>query len=113
MTKREMYNTIATINADNAEIVEFCHHQIELLDAKKTSARGMTATQKANLEVKDAIMNALVFAGEPITITELISTQLQGYTCQKISALLTQLIKEDKVVKTMEKKKAYFAVKPV
>lgn len=48
---------------------------------------------------------------KPITVTELLKDErLEGFTNQKISALLRQLKDEDKVVKTMEKKKAYFAV---
>ena len=46
-TKREMFNLIATRNADDAEIVAFCEHEIQLLDAKKTS-KTPTKTQKAN-----------------------------------------------------------------
>ena len=32
MTKKEMFAHIATVNADNAEIVEFCNREIELLN---------------------------------------------------------------------------------
>ena len=112
MTKRERFNLIATVNADNAEIVDFCAHEVELLDAHKSSKRGMTATQKANVAVKDAIVEALSTIGNATTVTDLIATSdaLAGFTNQKVSALLRQLIEEKKVVKTIEGKKALFSL---
>lgn len=112
MTKREMFETIATINADNAEIVEFCNREIELLNRKSSKNHGMTVVQRANIAVKDAIVSALANAGSPLTVTELIATNdsLRGYTNQKISALLGQLVKEQRVAKTIEKKKSFFSV---
>ena len=112
MTKREMFNLIATVNADNAEIVDFCAHEVELLDAHKSSKRGMTATQKANVVVKDAIVEALSTIGKAVTVTELIATSdaLAGFTNQKISALLRQMVIANEVVKTIEGKKAFFSL---
>ena len=112
MTKREMFNLIATVNADNAEIVDFCAHEVELLDAHKSSKRGMTATQKANVAVKDAIIEALSTIGKAVTVTELIATSdaLAGFTNQKISALLRQMVIANEVVKTIEGKKAFFSL---
>lgn len=111
MTKREMFENIATINADNAEIVEFCNHQIELLDSRKSSKRGMTATQKANVEVKAVISDVLAGAEDALTVTELLADErLASYTNQKISALLRQMVIANEVVKTIEGKKARFAL---
>ena len=111
MTKREMFETIATINADNAEIVEFCNHEIELLARKSTGKKGLTATQKANIEVKAVIADVLAEAEAPLTVTEIISdARLNGYTNQKISALLRQMGEAKEVVKTIEGKKARFAL---
>ena len=109
MTKREMFETIATVNADNAEIVAFCEHEIELLNARKSAKRSLTPTQKANLAVKDTIMAILEEAEEAMSIPEMREhEELAGYTPQKISALLTQLIKEERVVREMDKKTAKF-----
>lgn len=111
-TKKEMFSLIATINADNDEIVSFCEHEIELLDARKTSSKkSLTANQKANLEIKDTILAVLAETAEPLTITAMLSNEkLSNFTCQKLSALLKQLVDEHTVVKTMEKKKAFFAL---
>ena len=113
MTKREMFVAIANVAevAANQEMVDFLNHQIELLDNRKNSkSKGMTKTQKANEEVKVAIADVLAEAEDKLTVTEMLSDErLNGYTNQKISALLRQMIEAGMVVKTVEGKKAYFA----
>ena len=114
MTKREMFVAIANVAevAANAEMVEFLNHQIELLDARKNNkSKGMTKTQKANEEVKAVIADVLAYAGEKMTVTEMLKDErLSGYTNQKISALLRQMTEAKTVVKTIEGKKSYFEV---
>lgn len=111
MTKKEMFTKIATVNADNEEIVAFCQHEIELL-SNKTTSKSLSKTQKANLEVMEQIKQALVDVGKAVTVTDLIasSASLAGYTNQKVSALLRKMIDEKVVVKTVEGKKSYFAL---
>ena len=112
MTKKEMFNMIATVNADNEEIVKFCEHEIELLENRKSGKRGLTKTQKANEAIKVIIAEDLAVIGRPMTVSELIAEGdgLGEYTNQKISALLRQMVEGGIVVKTVEKKKAYFTV---
>jgi hypothetical protein len=109
MTKREMFAHIATVNAADAEIVDFCNHQIELLDARKTS-KTPTKTQKANEGIMDAIAEALAKMEEGVTVTDLIASAdaLEGLTNQKVSALLRKMREDGRVVKTIEGKKALF-----
>ena len=92
---------------------------IEKLDALKvqlakrgSGKRGMTKTQKENEVLMETIVVALAEIDKPVTVTELIANGegLDGYTNQKISALLRKLVEAGKVVKTIEKKKAYFSV---
>ena len=113
MTKREMFVAIANVAevAANEEMVAFINHEIELLDNRKTSKKGLTKTQKENEGVKAVIAEVLAETGEKMTVTELIGDgRLNGYTNQKISALLRQMVEAGKVVKTIEGKKAHFAV---
>lgn len=113
MTKREMFVAIANVAevAANEEMVAFINHEIELLDNRKTSKKGLTKTQKENEGVKAVIAEVLADAGEKMTVTELIGDdRLNGYTNQKISALLRQMVEAGKVVKTIEGKKAFFGV---
>lgn len=114
MTKREMFVAIANVAevAANQEMVDFLNHQIELLDNRKTSAnKGMTKTQKENEGIKETILEVLAETGNKMTVTEMLADdRLNGYTNQKVSALLRQLVADTKATKTIEGKKAYFAV---
>jgi len=111
MTKREMFETIATVNADNAEIVEFCHREIELLNRKSTS-KGMTKTQKENEGIMATILDDLAGFEEGATVTELIANGagLEGFTNQKVSALLRKLVDAGKIQKEIKGKKAIFSL---
>lgn len=113
MTKREMFVAIANVAevAANEEMMTFINHEIDLLDARKNSkSKGMTKTQKENEGVKAVIAEVLADSGEKMTVTEMLADErLGGYTNQKISALLRQMVEAKVVTKTIEGKKAYFA----
>ena len=111
MTKREMFERIALVNAEDEEIVAFCNHELELLANRKTS-KSPTKNQKANEGIMDVIAEALADAGDPITVTELITNYdaLNGFTNQKISALLRKMVEAGRVVKSTDGKKAVFAL---
>ena len=111
MTKKEMYANIANLLADNAEVVEFCDHEIKLLNARKGS-KSLTKTQKANEGIMDIILTTLEGFEDGVTVTDLIAScdELNGMTNQKISALLRKLIERKEVVKTIEGKKAFFSL---
>ena len=111
MTKKEMFEVIATAMADNAEVVEFCNHEIALLE--KRYANKSTKPSKKQVEneaLKGRIVEVLKSADAPMTISEIKERLGEDFTSQKISALLTQLVKADTVVKTYEKKVAYFGL---
>lgn len=111
MTKKEMFALIATVNADNTDIVEFCNREIELLN-KRVSSKKPTKVQVANIGLMDAIGEVLGNAEAAMTVGEIIAAdaRLEGLTSQKMSALLTKMCKDGQVVKTYEKKKAYFSI---
>ena len=111
MTKKEMFSLIASVNADNAEIVNFCQHEIDLLNAKRSS-KTPTKTQKENEVIMSKILEALADIGEPVTVTEILAHGVEGFelTNQKASALLRKLKETEKVVKTIDGKKARFAL---
>ena len=104
MTKREMYELIATTNADNAEIVDFCHHEIELLDNRKNGNRKPTKNQLANAEIKERILTLLTDKG--VQCKDI--AEALGVSGQKCSALLKQLVESGKVEKYAEKRVTYF-----
>lgn len=79
--------------------------------AKRSTSKTPTKTQKANEEIKTTILNVLTDTGEKMTITEILTDERLkgfGFTNQKISALLRQMIESGKVTRTIENKKAYF-----
>ena len=111
MTKKEMFANIATLLADNAEVVEFCNKEIELL-SKRSSSKTPTKTQRENEGIMDTIATALASFENPVTVTELIAggEGLDSFTNQKVSALLRKMVEAGRVVKTIEGKKALFTI---
>ena len=114
MTKREMFVAIANVAevAANEEMMNFINHEIELLDNRKgKGSKGMTKTQKENEGIKELILATLAEKEDKVTVSDLVATDaLNGYSNQKISALLRQLVTSGQVEKTMEKKKAFFSL---
>ena len=116
MTKKEMFTLIATLNASNQAIVDFCNHEIELLDNKKSNGN-KKANEKVTKET-EIVYNALVSVGRAVTASELIAetdlTELENesgvVSTQKVSAMLKKLVDSGKVEKVTDKKKTYFSV---
>lgn len=109
MTKKEYFAEIKTYVADNADLVAFVDHEIELLSKKRSS---VNSKAKAEAEARaTAVFEALSACENPVTVTELIAgadNEVATYTNQRVSALLRKL--GDKVVKETVKGKAYFSV---
>ena len=116
MTKKDWFATIRAMvegsgNEREDEILAFIDHEVELLE-KKSSKSGQTKTQKENVEVIAKIENALREVGKAVTIIELqtASEEMSAYSNQKLSALLKQMVSKGTVVRTEDKKKAYFSL---
>ena len=123
-TKKEFYMEMVEIFQElgKGEYVDFCNHQIELLDKKSTGSKGLTKIQKENETIKDIILEELAkYQGENgITITELLkqSDVLSNYitvegkniTNQKLSAMLKKLVDEKIVSRMIDKKISYFKI---
>ena len=117
MTKKEYFAKIKGLLANESDIVEFCDHELELL-AKKNASRGETATQKENAVISEQVLEILASVGVAKTITDLINdTEIGKITFgkdqkamsnQKLSRLLNDLAKDNKVVRTVVKGVAYF-----
>ena len=111
VTKRMRFEQIKSLVSDNEELVAFIDHEIELLDKKNSRSGKPTKTQVENETIKNTIFNTLQIAGKPMTVTQLLATEeLKGLSNQKVSALLTQLRESNKVVRTVEKKVAYYSI---
>ena len=75
-TKKDLYMEMVEIFQElgKGEYVDFCNHQIELLDKKSTGSKGLTKIQKENEIIKNIVLEELAkYQGENgITATELL-----------------------------------------
>lgn len=116
MTKREKFEMLKALVADNAMLVEFIDHEIELLDKKKSNGNAK-ANEKMEKSV-EIVYNALVSVGRAVTASELIAeTDLTALanesgvvSTQKVSAMFKKLKEQGKVESYTDKKKTYFKV---
>ena len=113
-TKKEMFRKLIELAQENerTDLIEFCEHEINLLN-KKASASGQTKTQAENEKIKVVIAEELTRIARAVTISELIkeSESLGQYSNQKLSALLKQMVENDKTVtKIIDKKKSLFTI---
>ena len=113
LTKREKFEMLAGIEAVKANpiLAEFIAHEMELLAKKNAGDRKPTANQVANEGLKAAIVEGM----EPkrfYTVSELMKEipELADATNQKVTALLRQLVLEKVIVRTEDKRKAYFSL---
>lgn len=112
-------DAIALLNGDTPSngcsvdvVIEALNHEIELLAKKNTSDRKPTAAQQANEGIKAVIVDYLnANPNLMATATDLMKNvpELKELSNQKITSLLTQLHDGGKIVRTYEKRKAYFS----
>ena len=116
-TKREYYELIKSKLADNAEIVAFCDHEIELLDNRKKTTDGekkLTPKQKENLVLVATILDNM----EVDTIYSISDMQRKIEVCkeltnQKISSLVRQAMSDGTIERVEVKGKAFFKLAKV
>ena len=120
MTRKEMYAEIkAVVETSNltaermAEMTAFIDKQVAQLERKSGSSKP-TKTQLENETLKAEILEIFATLDKPVTITEFQSmtrfTVDNGFSNQKLSALFNQLVKAEKLTKTVDKKKSYFSL---
>ena len=112
MTKKEMFAEIRNIVADNEEMVAFIDHEIELLERKSNSPKKPTKTQVENDGFKAEIVAYLTEVDTPKTIKELQAEipSISGLTNQRITHMLTDLVKTETLTKEYVKKTPYYSV---
>ena len=106
-TKRDNINAILSTYDLAPEHREFLERELELLNKKNTDKKP-TAQQSANEGIKEAILEGLV---EPMTITEMQKNipELAELSNQRISALVRQMVAAGIIIRTEDKRKAYFS----
>lgn len=117
ITRKEMFamiqGVVANSTAENkVEMVEFIEKQIAQLERKSGSSKP-TKTQLENESLKGEILEEMAKIGKPVTISEFCensNSEVANLSNQKLSALFNQLVKAERMVKTTDKKKSYFAL---
>jgi hypothetical protein len=116
MTKAAAWTIVKGIvensgHPQSAELVEKIENELVLLAKKNSAEKKPTAQQTANEGIKSAIVNGMV-ANRAYTITDIIKEvpQCAELTNQRVSALMRQLVESGAVVRTEDKRKAYFTL---
>lgn len=110
-TKRDMFNELLNLPGLTDEQKNFINHEIELLTKKNSGEKKPTATQVANEALKVAIAECIE-PGRQYTVTEIIKEvpACAGLTNQKVSPLVNQMVEDGRLVKTVDKRRSYFAL---
>lgn len=115
MTKKKIYERLIEIvkeakTADKEILIKRLEKDIELLDKKKSV---QSKTQKENERLIEIVYKAIADMETPTTATALYEKvrDVEGITSfNKVSALITQLKKEGRVIRVEDKKRAYFSI---
>ena len=108
-TKREYINRILTYVHD--EDKPYLLNELTLLDKKSTAEKKPTAVQVANEGIKADIAEGMV-ANTLYTVTDIQKgiPACAELSNQRVSALLRQMVEAGVIVRTEDKRKAYFSL---
>ena len=112
---QKMLNGETVENYTVADAVTFLATRIEQTQKKnmgKDGEKKLTKTQQENEVIKTHIVEVMTGQEKALTITEMqkADTELDALSGQKLSALVSQLVKAKVLVRTEEKGRAYFAI---
>lgn len=114
-TKRDNFNALLNIEAvkNDADLVAFIEHEIELLDKKNTAERKPTPKQVENAGFKSDILAFM----EPDTLYSVAdltksvpSIVAAGISASRVTAMMTQLKNDGAVVRTEDKRKSFYSL---
>ena len=110
-TKAQMFKQILDNYPLTPAEQEFVKHEMELLAKKNSAEKKPTAQQTANEAIKSAIVEAME-ANRLYTVTEIQKSvdECAELSNQRVSALLRQLKDDGVIVRTEDKRKAYFSL---
>jgi predicted Rossmann fold nucleotide-binding protein DprA/Smf involved in DNA uptake len=109
-TLKDYFNELIALANENGrtDLVEFCEDRIEKL-SRKGSSKKPTKNQVENDTIKETILTVLDEMGA-VSATMLSTDPRIGVSSQRVTALLTQLKNDGKVVRTEDKGKVYFSL---
>jgi len=114
-TKRDRFNALLALDAvkADADLTAFLLHEVELLEKKSGGERKPTKTQVENEAYAEAILaymepNVLYQVADLTkSVPALVEADVKS---QRVTPMLTALVKAGKVVRTEDKRKAYFSL---
>lgn len=113
-TISELFNEILADYELSAEHRAFIEDRIEKASRKSSANRKPTAVQVANSVLADDVFGFMSDHPNTLfTVSELMKkapafAEIEGLTNQKATSIVRALLKDDKVVRIVEKGKAYF-----
>jgi hypothetical protein len=120
-TNREMFVTLVNVIAnaqiaetEKAELTDFINSRIEQLDKKANSvSKAEKEKAKLNAELAKTIIAGLTEIGKPVKVSDLIKgyEPLNEYSTQKLTPIITALVKENKVESIVVKREKLYTVK--
>ena len=119
ITKRERFEELKTYIVGNKELEDFIDHEIELLARKGSKSATLTPAQKDNMAIAEIVKDILATTDKGMTIGALLKTDpISAYVCangegvssQKLTSVITAMVKNGDAVRTVEKKVAYFTL---
>ena len=102
-TQKDLYARIATLLADDPEIVAFCEKKIAQLERNAARPRKTKVNQEV-VDFREDVFNKLAEMGEPATNKELAAEF--GVSAQKMSAALRFLVQQGRVIRIEGEKKS-------
>ena len=116
LTKREKFNMVLEMVAENEMLKDFIQHEIELLERKATgSDKAKAKKNEENEKLKADLLVALREYGKPVTVSEFHDkspSAVAMLSTSKLTHLLTSLKEDGKVVRTEIKKRPFYSVAP-
>jgi DNA-binding transcriptional ArsR family regulator len=108
ITKVQMFGMIREAVADNADMVAFIDHEIELLQKKSNKPKKV---KEEDIALRNEVL-ATLSSFEEVTVSQLQkkSDALSELSNQKVSSILKKLTDEGLVDKTVKKKISYFSL---
>lgn len=94
----------------HCEIPEKYAERIRALKAqveKKNSAKSAKLSEEQNAVIEEIVA---VMSDKPMTITEICKALDNKYANQRVSAYIKKLVESGRVIRTEDKRKAYFAL---
>ena len=108
LTQKELYAEILEKVSDDELHTEFIKYQIEMLN-RKTANRSAKADSEENIALMQNILD--IMGNDSMMIKDIVKAFAENgtiYSPQKITAMMSKLKNNDKVIETVEKNVRYF-----